>query len=111
MITFRQTLNYMETGEVFTCRVVSYDHTRKKGGDVNEYEAVLLTRDEEEAIETGRPKTRLERGETRALPRRPNHAHWYTRNIRLVSQGLPTMVIKKIHIPLMVNFNGQTVVP
>jgi hypothetical protein len=41
----------------------------------------------------------------------PNHQPNYTRNVRLTSAGTPTSIIKKIHPPLLIEFNGKIVVP
>jgi len=109
MITFRQISDYLASGQPFTCKVVSYDRKRKQGGKVNDYEAKLLQREEKS---TGRGRTRIEElRETAASGRDPNHRRWYTRNIQLLVDGHPTAVVKKIHIPLIVEFNGQPVVP
>jgi hypothetical protein len=43
--------------------------------------------------------------------RNPNHQWHYTRNIRLLSQGMATESIIKIHPPLIIEFNGQITTP
>lgn len=98
----------METGEVFSCKVVSYDRKRKKGGEIMEYaEAILVQNTKKES--KARPKTLREQQVERLteIKKAPNHREWYTRNIQLLQNGHPTSLIKKIHPPLIVEFNGD----
>lgn len=110
MYTFKRISDYLNTGQPFTCKVISYDRRRKSGGDVNEYEGVLVQR-------SGRGRTAVEQMKAELVEldsidkRSPNHRHWHTRNIRLLANGHPTSTIKKIHLPLIVEFNGEAVVP
>lgn len=112
MYSFRQILNVMAAGQVFTCKVVSYDRTRRTGGEVIELSGKLL-KNEEVRGKAGRQLTRSEvqQAALMGLRRDPNHRTWYTRNIQLYADGIPTIVIKKIHIPLIVEFNGELVTP
>ena len=113
MYSFRQILNYMESGRVFTCKAVTYDRTRRTGGDVLELTGRLLRPDEDPRGEAGRKLTTAEKKKdwVMGITRNPNHRRWYTRNIRLYSDDIPTIVIKKIHIPLIVEFQGEPVTP
>jgi hypothetical protein len=112
MITVKQALFNMKTGEVFSLRVVSYDRKRKKGGEIDEYhEAVLLREAEYTDMKPARAMTPIEAMKTRLDRRDPNHQDFKTANIRILQNGHPTSLIKKIHLPLLVEFNGKTVVP
>jgi len=44
MYTFREILAYMNAGKVFTCKVISFNKKKRSGGEVLEYRAVLLQR-------------------------------------------------------------------
>ena len=60
-----------------------------------------------------RPPTFLEaKAQQLAMAKRnPRHRRWYTRNICLLQNGVLTSIIRKIHPPLILEFNGQIVVP
>lgn len=121
MISIRQCLEIMHSGAVFSLKVVAYDKRRKdKTGQVKEYrEAVLVWGNGEKSRKTTpgeRQPTALERSLLSEAPiqdtgRNPNHQWHYTRNIRLLMDGLPTESIKKIHPPLIIEFNGETTTP
>ncbi len=110
----------MHAGEVFSLKVVSYDRRRRdKCGQVQEYkEAMLVWGDggsDRASKQPERGLTALERAVIGAgveVDRRnPNHADWYTRNIRILQQGQETEMIRKIHPPLIIEFNGETTCP
>ena len=103
----------MESGQAFSLKVVAYNRQRKKGGDIKEYAEAILVRPTNEGEGNGRPPTRLEqlRKELAACKRDPRHRKWYTRNIRILQNGFPTSIIRTIHPPLVIEFNGQKVVP
>lgn len=108
MISIKKLLEYMESGQVFSMEVVAYDRTRKQGGQIKEYpEAVLVKR--EQAGQTERALTKMEMVNTGARKKGANHKKHYTRNIRILQNGHPTGIIKKIHPPLILKFNDQTV--
>lgn len=116
VFTIRDILDYMESGQVFSITAVAYDRKRKKGGSLKEYpEAVLLhVADQVEvARETGRPLTTMEatRLKMENIRRSPRHGTHFTRNIRILQQGEPTGIVEKIHVPLIIRFNGCAVVP
>jgi len=101
----------MNSGQVFTCKVVSYDQKRKTGGEINEYRAILM-----QAEKQGpnlRPMTPREKLKSESKDKRnPKHKQWYTRNIRIVTHdNYETTMVRKIHIPLIIEFNNQTVTP
>lgn len=112
MYTFREILAYMNAGKVFTCKVISFNKKKRSGGEVQAYRAVLLQRQDSSKL---RPLTAVERKAAQEAPivsRDPNHRIHYTRNIQLVTDdGFLTQVIRKIHIPLIIEFNGEKVTP
>lgn len=122
MISVAKCLEKMHSGAVFSLRVVSYDKRRHdRCGIVQEYrEAVLVWGDggKDRTIRKGeREQTALERSLIGGSAtqddwkRDPNHAAHYTRNIRVLVDGEPTEVIKKIHPALIIEFNGLTTTP
>lgn len=114
MKTIREALAIMETGEIFSLQVVSYDKARKTGGERLEYpEAVLVTGIENDQVVadqtgqralTGREQRRI------AKKKSPHHSEHFTRNIRIMQSGHPTSIIKKIHPPLILFINGEKIV-
>lgn len=113
-ITVKDMLSEMEAGLPFSMTVVSYNARHKEGGKVMQYgEAVLLAEQpREEAGASGRQPTQAESWAERkeaAKRKAPAHRKWYTRNIRVLQDGHPTSIIRKIHPPLVVIFNGKTV--
>lgn len=116
IFTIRDILDYMESGQVFSLTCVAYDRKRKRGGALKEYpEAVLLhIADEVEvAQDAGRPLTSMEKTRMKIenVRRSPRHGTHFTRNIRILQQGVPTGIVEKIHVPLIVKFNGCDVTP
>lgn len=106
----------MESGQAFSLKVVAYDRKRKSGGQIKDYpEAVLLQVEEDEIVSEdifrgNRPNTQKEAQQIRMV-KEAHHRKWYTRNIRILQNGHPTSIIKKIHPPLIIEFNGQKVTP
>jgi hypothetical protein len=105
MITLRQILDYMATGQPFSLRVVAYDRRRRTGGAILHYPEAVLVSQELAAQAIQRPLTRAEATHTLRAQR---HGLHFTRNIRILQQGQPTVIIRKIHIPLIIEFNGDT---
>jgi len=100
MITLTEILRYMESGKPFSLKVVAYDRDRKKGGEILHFpEARLVRHDKPSAA--SRPPTKKEA----LIERRQNHFSHYTRNIQILADGTPTSIIRKIHIPLIIEFN------
>lgn len=99
----------MNSGQVFTCKVVTYDQKRKTGGEIKEYRAILMQgKDRGEKLRPMTPREKLKSADSR----NPNHKQWYTRNIRIVTHdNFETTIVRKIHIPLIIEFNNQTVTP
>jgi hypothetical protein len=113
IITVADCLKYMETGAVFSAKWVTFDKKRRTGGDFSEVlEASLLKRENpEKSGSTPRARTAREQSLDEATRRPANHSEHYTRNIQLHTAGQATEIIKKLHPPLLVEFNGKIVVP
>jgi len=118
MIPIKDVLEKMHSGEAFSLKVVTYDRRRRaKSGKIVEYpEARLVWGDggTGRARKNERAPTALELALSGAGvedKRSPNHAGWYTRNIRLYQNGLETEAIRKIHPPLIIEFNGEMTCP
>lgn len=115
IITVRDMLADMETGAVFSLRYVTYDRKRKTGGSIKEFpEARLVQSLKKETAARARTRNEefeLLRDRQADKPRDPNHREWYTRNLRIVQEGKDTSIIRKFHPPLVISYNGKTVVP
>jgi len=118
MIPLKEALEIMHSGEIFSCEVVQYDRRRKNNrGNVLHIEAgKLIWADpkkdaDKKELQGERPMTQLERSLVFARydidKRRPNHSHWYTRNVRVYIDGNPSEIIRKIHPALIIKFNNQ----
>jgi hypothetical protein len=111
-ITVKDMLEEMELGQPFSLQYVTFDMRRRKGGRIiTHHEARLLQKDDQKAT---RARTKMEDDIERAAlikaGRDPRHMKWYTRNIVLLQDGVPTSVVLKIHPPLVLLFNEMIVV-
>lgn len=113
IITIKQCLRVIETGEPFTATSVAYDRQRKKGGQIKEIEAIFLVRQKQPAVDGLRSPTEMEKKKQQLaeVKRNPNHKKWYTRNVALAVNGVASSEIRTIHPPLFLTFNGKKVVP
>lgn len=123
LITITSALKIIQSGQPFTFQCVTYDRTRKKGGKIIEGEAKLLQKEEHPNPEfefphepAARPMTETEEKISRLHSigdgrKNPNHHLHFTRNIVLLANGHPVHPPIKIHPPLLIEFNGKTVVP
>lgn len=109
MISIKEILKYMESGKVFSMKVIAYDRKRKTGGQIKEYPEAILT----QAPKPDRSLTKVEQQklELDRLRKNPHHREHYTRNITICQEGQPTSIIHTIHPPLIIEFNGDIVVP
>lgn len=94
-------LNQMEEGNPFSVSFVTLDQNRKKGGDIISLEKCLLALlDTDEKTKKGFEVV----ANKSDFKKKPNHYEHATRNVVLENGH-----IKKIHIRLMLTFNGQKV--
>jgi len=112
----------MHSGAVFSLRVVAFDKRREdKTGPVMHCEQAVLVwgdggKDKKERA-SERPLSQIEKelsgmlADSDTLKRNPSHQKHYTRNIRILVDGKPTEVIRKIHPLLIIEFNGQITTP
>ena len=104
-ITIRDMLDDIEAGLICSIVVITYDRKRNTGGKVKHYPEIMIYR---EGMELGRPLTEAEQkqfGQKKA----PRHGKHYTRNMVIMQNGTPTSIIRKIHPPLVMKYNGKTV--
>lgn len=130
LISVRQMLSEMETGVPFRIKGVTYNRKQRSGGEVYEFEAQLIQAEEgvkhnprtdpqrplthTEQHPYGRPYVVAPNRPTMGAPRsttNPNHLQWFTRNVAICQNGQRTSIIRKVHIPLVVYYNGKIVVP
>lgn len=115
MITMAEVIERIHAGEIFSCKVVRYDRRRKeRTGELIVIEQCKLVWGKgmiKKPVHGERQPTPLElslmQAQAGMLKRNPHHSEHYTRNVRIYLDGNPTEIIKKIHPPLIVEFNGQ----
>lgn len=115
MVSIKEVIEYMHSGKTFSLKVVQFDRRRKeKRGRVLEIDCgELLWGDggAKAGARMERAPTDLERslmGPAIVIDRRnPNHAYHYTRNVRVIIDGMKTEQIHKIHPALIIEFNGE----
>lgn len=90
-------LKVIDSGEVFSCKVVSFDARRKTGGEIKEYAELVGSRKIAERVKNPLP--------TKAQ----NHFDNGTRNVLICTDGEPTAINRKIHIFFLLEVNGETV--
>ncbi|MEL6358682.1 MAG: hypothetical protein AAFQ01_01940 [Bacteroidota bacterium] len=100
--TYRQVLSVMNSGKPFSCTFLTLDRKRKIGGEVRTIEARVILAEEL----LGRPPTEQE---NREYVKRQGTRH--SRNVNLLVDGHPVDQIRRIHIPLILEFNGEEVNP
>jgi len=104
-ITIRQMLDEMKAGVICSLTVITYDRKRKSGGKIKHFPEMRLY---EEGMELGRPLTEAEKKAFRKK-KAPRHGRHYTRNMVVMQNGTPTSIIRKIHPPLVMRYNGKIV--
>lgn len=90
-------MKIVDSGELFDVVVVSYNKENKTGGKVKKYVSVC---------------TKPRHGEVKVSKKKrkdPEHKSNATRNLYQYIQNLPTSTIRKIHIFLIIEVNGQKV--
>lgn len=80
----------MATGKPFSAEWVSYD-VRRGGGEIESY-----------------PELRMLRAESGIV----GNTHWknFTRNFEKLVQGENVRILVKIHLPLLLTFNGKKII-
>lgn len=101
----------MHSGELFSLKCVTYDRKREdRCGRVLFIErGRLVWGDKGKPKPQTRKMTALEAelaGLTAAKKKNPHHQEFYTRNVRQYVGDLPTADIRKVHIRLIIEFNG-----
>ena len=110
-IRLRECLDFMESGQTFSFSAYTLNEQKGTGGQLLEYtEARWLTSEVKQevdyqivAIVQGNPIKQ-------PIHKNPQHRLHSTRNVRILADGHPTNLIIKIHIDLMVVFNGRKVI-
>lgn len=116
MIQMKEVIERIHNGEIFSCKVVRYDHRRKeRTGELIVIEQCKLVWGKgviKKPLKGEREPTELElsliKAQSGVLKKNPHHSVNYTRNVRVYIDGNPTEIIKKIHPPLIIEFNGET---
>ena len=93
-----EALKVTESGEIFSCKVVAFDHKRKTGGHIKFYPELVHSKSTDFIIPSTKSETKAQ-----------NHFENATRNFLKCANGQPTSVVRKIHIILMLEVNGQKV--
>lgn len=115
IITIAECLKRLEAGEKVFLEVYQFDRKRKKGGKIDSFDCVLLKNEgipvgEDGVMIIGSVGVENTEGPLRDK-RNPNHRIFYTRNVRILINGHPSGVVRKIHPPLIRSFNGFKTVP
>jgi hypothetical protein len=90
MIKLSEALAAMVRGETFSAEWVSYD-VRRGGGEIEEFPSLRMLRTESGIV---------------------RNTHWvnFTRNFEKIVAGQPTGLFIKIHLPLILTFNGKKII-
>lgn len=97
IITLREALKEMETGNLFSISFVTADKSRQTGGDIIQLENCRIRTKEE--------KEDVFKSSVPQKGKKQNHATHSTRNIILANGK-----IRKVHIRLILQFNGQNLI-
>lgn len=103
VVTLKEALELMRTGDPFDLVWITADRQRQRGGEILTAKGAKIPTNRRRTTKNGLRKT-----EKNALPtnsRSPNHYAHGTRNIRLA-----TGKIRKVHIQLIDSINGMKVV-
>lgn len=97
----------MQTGNPFSIKFVTYDHNRKKGGRIVHYPEAIITQSK---------TTKKKEAQTSIVPAKksktvnPNHWKNATRGLKILVNGVESETIRRFHVFLMLEFNGQKVI-
>ena len=114
MITLREVLDWMDSGQMFSFKAYSCDEKRKIYGNViAHHSAKLLAHAETDLRPTHTEGATIMRNEVPVkLKRQQNHAKHFTRNVGVgiaLGETLKITKIIRLHIDLIVRFNGRQV--
>ena len=97
-IRFEEALKMIEAGEIVKLKFVTLDVRRKTGGKIREFVGVIT-----------KPKNQRTTNQavlSSSTPR--NHYTNFTRNFYTVLNGHITMDQRTVHLPLVLEVNGRT---
>lgn len=98
IISVQDATRIIDSGAIFSFSVVTFDDQRKKGGEIMSFpEARKHTIRE-------RASTNLEKRTQIKVPTK------FIRPVIIYQNGSPTSIVKSIHPPLLLEFNGKKVV-
>lgn len=100
VICFEDAIKLLESGQPILVRYVSYDKRRKTGGHIKEHE-VMIIKKKSDHVPANVAKITSEKAQ--------NHYDNFTRNCYQCIDGQPTMNVKRIHLPLMLQVNKMKV--
>lgn len=106
----------MERGEVFSLQCVKYDKDSGTGGGLMTIDEAWLVKKDSLPSKSASPGQSSAKNDdiipSSDKPKNPNHYLHYTRNIRILKNGMPVgNQIRKIHPPLVLIYRGMKVVP
>lgn len=95
------------SAEPFSIAYVKYNRRENSGGDIARYDSCLCTGTRAKGTRQEKSRQALVKPEQREKQaKNPNHFLNATRNL----QVLPSFVIRKLHIWLIIEFNGMKVI-
>lgn len=100
VICFEDAIKLLESGVPVLVRYVSFDKRRKTGGKIKEHQ-VIITKMKHERVSSDEAKKKSDKAQ--------NHYDNFTRNCYQCIDGQPTMSVKTIHLPLMLQINKMKV--
>ncbi len=108
-IRLKEVLRRMDSSaEEFSIAYVKYNKRQKTGGDIARFERCICTGTRAKGTRQEKSRQTLVKPQVEAKKqaRNPNHFVNATRNL----QVLPSFVIRKLHIWLIIEFNGIKVI-
>ena len=97
-IRFEEALKMIEAGEIVKLKFVTLDVRRKTGGKIREFVGVIT-----------KPKNQRTTNQAVLSSSKPrNHYTNFTRNFYTVLNGHITMDQRTVHLPLVLEVNGRT---
>jgi len=94
-----EALKIIESGKPFSCKVVTFDKKRGTGGKIREFAEVVYSQ----------PEKSEQVPSSVAKPKAANHYDNFTRNVLICMNGIPSSVIRKLHLSLLLEVNGKKV--